>query len=199
MEGFKDFFLHLGGTWGYVFLFLSSMAENLFPPMPGDTFVVLGSFLVGRGQLALIPAYLATMAGSMAGFMILFFVGRKLGRSFFANKHGRFFSEHHLQQVEDWFARYGYWVIGFNRFLSGIRAVVSLAAGMASMDVRRVMVMAFISCLIWNAGLMALGIWVGDNWQIVLAYYQRIILAIIVLFGVGLYLRKRLAGSLKRS
>ncbi|MBN2416504.1 DedA family protein [bacterium] len=192
MSGLKDFFLSLSGFWGCLFLFLSSLAENLFPPMPGDTFVVLGAFLVGRGQLAAVPAYAATTAGSLLGFMLLFFLGRKLGRTFFEGKHGRFFSEESLQRVEHWFDRYGYWVIGINRFLSGVRAVVSLAAGMAHMDWKPVFGLALVSCLIWNAALMALGIWMGENWELVLAYYQRIIMAALLLITGAWIIRTRI-------
>jgi len=191
MNGLKEFFFSLDGIWGYLFLFFSSLAENLFPPMPGDTFVVLGSFLVGRGQLDILPAYAATTAGSLAGFMILFFLGRWLGRGFFEGGHGRFFSQEHLQRVEAWFSRYGYWVIGINRFLSGVRAVVSLAAGISAMDWKRVFALALVSCLVWNAALMALGIWMSGYWELILSYYQRIIMGIIVLAALIFFIKKR--------
>lgn len=191
MSGLQEFFLSLNGFWGCLFLFFSSLAENLFPPMPGDTFVVLGAFLVGRGQLAVIPAYIATTAGSILGFMVLYLLGRRLGRTFFEGKHGRFFSEESLQRVERWFERYGYWVIGINRFLSGVRAVVSLAAGMVRMDWKPVFGLALVSCLIWNAALMALGIWLGEHWELILTYYQRIITAVLLLIAVVFIVRNR--------
>lgn len=192
MEGLKDFFLSLGGFWGYIFLFVSSLGENLFPPMPGDTFVILGAFLAGRGQMAILPAYLATTAGSLLGFMLLFILGRRLGRTFFEGRHGRFFSVEHLRQVEVWFARYGYRVIAINRFLSGVRAVVSLAAGIAAMDGKKVFTLALVSCLVWNAALMALGIWVGEHWQLVLRSYQRIIGGVILLIIIGILVKRKL-------
>ena len=73
MEGLEVFFRSLQGFWGYLFLFVSAFVENIFPPMPGDTFVVIGAFLVGRDQLLFIPAYLAATGGSLLGFMFLYF------------------------------------------------------------------------------------------------------------------------------
>ena len=191
MENLQHFFLSLNGFWGYGFLFLASVGENLFPPMPGDTFVVLGAFLVGRGQLAWWPAYLATTAGSISGFMILFTLGRRWGRNLVNWRGGRVFSPAHLAKAEVWFGRWGYGLIAVNRFLSGFRAVVSLAAGMARMHPAKVFALALLSCLLWNAALMALGLWVGENWQAVLQEYQKIAAAAVLVAVVLLWFHQR--------
>jgi len=193
-----DFFRSLEGWGGYVFLFLSSLGENLFPPMPGDTFVVLGAFMVGRGQLAFLPAYLMATAGSISGFMILFFIGRRWGREIFKGKRGRLFSENQLAQVELWFARYGYLVIGVNRFLSGFRALVSIGAGITRMDLKKVFGLCLLSCLIWNALLMGFGVWVGENWAVIIRHYQLtvfiLIIVILLVFWIKAVLKKRKPG-----
>ncbi len=186
---FEELFESLSGPWGYVFLFFSSFAENIFPPMPGDTFVVLGAFLVGRGQMAFLYAYLSTLAGSICGFMVCYAIGRRWGRQWFQGRRGRLFSQEHLGRVEIWFARYGNWVLVFNRFLSGFRAVVSFFAGMAGMNVRIVFLFAFVSILLWNGMLMGLGLWVGQNWTVVLHEYQRIVFLLIVVLILGWWLK----------
>jgi len=160
------------------------MAENLFPPLPGDTFVVLGAFLVGRGQLRFLPAYLATTAGSISGFMVLYFVGVRWGRGFFKKKGGQFFSEKNLFRMEQWFARYGYLVLAVNRFLSGFRGIVALGAGIVRMDVKIVLGLGLLSCLIWNGILMGVGIWLGENWAVIVRHYQLAVFVLIVLFLV---------------
>ncbi len=187
MQNLETTLLALRGWTGYLFLFLSSLLENLIPPMPGDTFVVLGAFLVGRGQLDFVPAYLATTAGSILGFSILFLAGRKWGRSFFTGKRRAIFSEKDLDRIEKWFAKYGLWVILCNRFLSGFRAVVSLAAGIGGMKPGTVLGLGLLSCMVWNAILMALGIWVGENWRLLLENYQRtVVILIMVLLALWL-------------
>ena len=198
MDSLQDFFRSLEGWWGYVFLFFSSLGENLFPPLPGDTFVVLGAFLVGRGQLRFLPAYIVATAGSLSGFMILYFVGLRWGREIFEKRRGRFFSENRLAQVEEWFARYGYLIIGVNRFLSGFRALVSLGAGIAKMNPKWVFGLSLLSCVIWNAILMGLGVWVGENWAVIVRHYQwavsLLIVIFILFFWVKALLRKRSLG-----
>ncbi len=179
MDGLQEFFRSLEGGAGYVFLFFSSLGENLFPPMPGDTFVVLGAFLVGRGHLDFVPAYLSASAGSLLGFMMLYFVGLRWGRKIFQGRTGRFFSQDRLVEVEFWFDRYGYVVIAVNRLLSGFRALVSLGAGIARMDAKRVFGLCLVSVLIWNGILMGVGVYVGENWAVIVRHYQWIVFVLI--------------------
>lgn len=199
MEGLNNFFHSLEGWEGYLFLFFSSMCENLFPPLPGDTFVILGAFLVGRGQLAFLPSYISTTTGSMIGFMFLYFLGRKLGGRFFKGKTWRYFSQDHFNRVLQWFDRYGYVVIGFNRFLSGFRGVVSLGAGIVRMDMKMVLILGLLSCLIWNGILMGVGIWIGENWIVIVRNYQIGIFALILFSLIFLWARILIRKKERRS
>ena len=195
MDGLRVFFQSLDSWWGYLFLCVSAMAENLFPPLPGDSFVILSAFLVGRGHLQFLPAYTASTVGSITGFMLLFFAGKYWGRRLFQRGKGRFFSFNHLEKVEGWFERFGFLVIVFNRFLSGFRSIVSFAAGMAGMNTRKVFLLALLSCLIWNGVLMGVGVTVGENWVVIVSHYKRVVLALIVILlsfiWIKTYLQKR--------
>jgi membrane protein DedA with SNARE-associated domain len=181
MQALTAFFDSLHGVWGYVFLLVSAFIENIFPPLPGDTFVVLGAFLVGRGQLHFVPAYLAATTGSVAGFMLLFWIGKRWGRTLFVKRSGKVFSETHLNQIEKMMDRYGYWVIAFNRFLSGFRSVVSLGAGIADMDPAKIFVLSLLSCFLWNGLIMGMGVWIGENWAMILHHYQTAVFIVILI------------------
>lgn len=185
----EAFLRSLDGGWGYVFLFLSSLAENLFPPLPGDTVLVAGAVLVGMGKMTFLPAYLSSTAGSFLGFMILYRLGRRWGPALVGRLP--FFHEDHLERAGAWFGRYGVWVIGVNRFLSGFRGIVSLAAGMVKMNQRVVALLALASCLIWNVLLMVLGVWAGIHWELILSNYQRIVFILLMLAAVFLVIRMK--------
>jgi membrane protein DedA with SNARE-associated domain len=194
IDKLEALFHTLPGLWGYAFLFISAYFENIFPPTPGDTFVVLGAFLVGRGRMEFLPAYLSTLLGSVFGFMTYYAVGRRWGRVWFRGRRGRFFSVEQLNRVEAWFGRYGNWVLVFNRFLSGFRSVVSLTAGIAHMDARKVFLFALVSCGLWNGLIMGLGLLVGENWVVIVANYQRVVLGVVVVLAVVWwikYIRKK--------
>ncbi len=181
IEKIETFFLSFDGAGGYAFLFISSLAENLCPPLPGDTMVVLGGILAGKGHLDFWPAYSATTAGSILGFMILFFAGRKLGTGFFQKRLSKVFNEKDMTRVNQWLERYGYSLVMVNRFMAGFRAVVSICVGIARMNTLKVFLLASLSCMLWNAGLMALGIWVGENWASILRHYQFAVSALILI------------------
>jgi membrane protein DedA with SNARE-associated domain len=198
VEAIKAFFYSIEGWGGYFFLFLVSLGENLFPPMPGDTFVVIGAILVGRGQLSFWPAYFSTTAGSLLGFMTLYGVGWKWGAAFINGKMGRVFPANTLETVENWFGRYGLWVVGANRFMGGIRGVISLAAGIAKMRVRHVFLLAMLSCMIWNLIIILCGKWIGENWITIMNRYQWAAGGLVIILVFAYMVRRTVMRNLQK-
>jgi len=151
----------------YIFLFCSAVIENLMPPIPGDTITVLGAFLVGTGRLSFLLVYAATTAGSVTGFMILVLLGRFLEREFFMKKNYRFFTAKSIIAAENWFSRYGYYVVLANRFLPGVRSVISLVSGITRLNPVKVLLLALASAAVWNLIWIKIGFLLGNNWQVV--------------------------------
>ena len=166
----------------YSALLLASYLENLLPPLPGDLVVVAGGYFAAVGRLHPVLVYLAASAGSWAGFLTLYGVGRLLGRSSFHGLLRSRFPRAGLARVEVWFRHWGFWLIAANRFLSGTRAVVSLFAGIAGLPWRPVAVLSLVSCLAWNGLLVAGGWWLGAQWENIVRFlglYNRIVLALL--------------------
>lgn len=151
----------------YFLLGLSAFVENIFPPIPGDTITAFGSFLVGTRRLHFIGVYASTTLGSLSGFMFLFWIGSLLGRRFFIERDYRFFKAQQILRAEDWFRKYGYFLILLNRFFPGIRSVISLAGGMSRLRVFKVTLFALISSSVWNLIWILFGYTLGTNWEIV--------------------------------
>ena len=170
----------------YVTLWLSAFVENLFPPIPGDTIIVLGAFLVGTGRLNFLGVYFSTTFGSLLGFMVLFWVGTYLGRRFFIEKDRSFIKARNIIKAEAWMQKYGYSLIVLNRFLPGIRSVISLVGGITGLNIIKVSIFAFISSAVWNLIWTLLGYALGSNWGIfkanMLAIMFRYNIAILILF-----------------
>ncbi len=162
-----DFLLPKNDIFLYVFLFLSSIIENLFPPIPGDTITVFGAFLVGTGRLNYALVFLVTTAGSVAGFMILALIGRFIGREFLIERNYKFFSAASIVSAETWFERYGPWVVLANRFLPGIRSVVSIVSGITRLKLVNVFLLSLGSAALWNLIWIQVGYVLGNNWHMV--------------------------------
>jgi len=106
----------------------------------------------------------------------------------------------HIDRVQEWFRKYGYRVILINRFLSGVRSVISITAGLSKLRVSAVFLLSFLSALVWNGLIIAAGAFIGDNWQDIersLKLYNQIIIiglsivAVAYLMYFFIYKKKR--------
>jgi len=188
----------------YIFLFISAVVENLFPPIPGDTITGLGAFLVGTGRLNYLLVYASTTLGSVVGFMSLFFVGRLVEREFFIAKDYKFFSAESIIATERWFSKYGYFVVLINRFVPGIRSAVSIVSGISELSTMKVFCLSLTSAAIWNLIWIHEGFLLGTNWDVVkermssILQSYNITVGIILAVGViGFIVFKKLKGRNK--
>ncbi len=191
METFLNNLVHQNSLLVYGVLFLSAFVENVFPPIPGDTVTVIGAYFVGTGKLNFWWVYLSTSLGSIAGFMTLFAIAYWLQWQFIERYQPSWVKQSHLDKVETWFQRYGYWIILFNRFLSGARSVISIVAGLSQLNAFLVFFFASVSVLLWNGVLIYLGAFLGKSWeeiiQYVKLYNKTILLMLVVIAGIGIY------------
>ena len=190
LDSFLNLLDSLPNTLLYFLLGLSAFIENVFPPIPGDTITAFGAFLVGARRLSFFGVYLSTTLGSLFGFMFLFWIGSLLGKRHFIERDYRFFRAKDIVRAEEWFRKYGYFLILLNRFFPGIRSVISIAGGISQLKVFRVTLLALISACVWNLIWIILGYSIGTNWDIVKEKMARIMfgynLASLILIGLAI-------------
>jgi membrane protein DedA with SNARE-associated domain len=183
-------------------LFSIAFIENIFPPSPSDMVIVFGGTLVGIGRVGFAPALLCSTAGSTAGFVAMYLIGKWFGRHILEQRKIRFLPLDAVHRVESWFARYGYWIIIANRFLAGTRAVVSFFAGMSELKLSVTIPLCFFSALVWNALLITGGYFLGSNWQRIGFYigaYRQVVTGLVVLAAIVLIVRYFRRSSRKNS
>lgn len=171
--------------WGVLLAaFLIPIVEHLFPPAPCDVLLIFLGSLIGLGTIGFIPLNLLALIGSIVGFAIVYSIGFKLGRSVIDSGRLKFLPLRAIVRVEKGFARYGYWIIIGNRFLTGIRPVVPLFAGISKLPLKKCLASAAISATIWNLILIGAGLSLGSRWREVHHYietYARVITPIVVI------------------
>jgi membrane protein DedA with SNARE-associated domain len=184
--------------WVYVTLFFFAFVENVFPPSPSDLVVVIGGSLVSTGVISFIPTLLLTTIGSVVGFLILFYFGSTVDRKVVHSGKYKYIPVNAIEKVELWFKKYGYYVIVANRFMPGTRSVISFFAGMSMMDAKKTILLATISAFVWNAIIIYLGYFFGNNVSVVdkyLSTYSNIAIAItvvvVIIFVVKFYLNRK--------
>jgi len=178
--------------WVYVTLFFFAFVENVFPPSPSDLVVVIGGSLVSTGVISFIPTLLLTTIGSVVGFMILFYFGSTVDRKVVHSGKYKYIPVDAIEKVELWFKKYGYYVIIANRFMPGTRSVISFFAGMSSLNVKKTLLLAAISALVWNAIIIYLGYVFGNNVEVVdkyLSTYSNIAISITVIVVIILVVK----------
>lgn len=168
--------------WAYLAILVIAYGENIVPPIPGDMVVVFGGYLVGVGKLNFAIVVLLSTIGGAIGFMTMYAIGRKIGEAVIESDRVPWIPRKQVGSARRWLERWGYGLVAANRFLSGLRSVISLAVGMAHTPVMPTTFFATLSALVWT-GLIAYGGYaVGDNWASIAAFlrdYGRTVVALI--------------------
>lgn len=148
----------------YIALSLGAGVENLLPAVPADTFVALGGFLAGAGDLQARWVVLGTWLCNVAGALFVYRMSHTHGRSFFERGLGRHvLRPHQMERMVGFYDRWGTPAIFLSRFLPGVRAVVPVFAGVTHQPWSRVLLPITVASAIWYGGLVRLGLFAGEN------------------------------------
>src|SRR5687767_9311342 len=123
---------------GYVGVAALTFLENLFPPIPSELVIPLAGFVAARGELQIAIVILAASAGSLAGAIVWYAIGRQVGERrlrAWVDRHGRWLtlSANDVDRAQGWFRRHGKAAVFLGRLVPGVRTFVSLPAGFSAM------------------------------------------------------------------
>ena len=170
-------------TTGYAGIFGFMLLESALIPIPSEIIMPFSGFLVAGNRLDPSGVILAGTFGNLAGSILTYFLGLKVGRVFVL-KYGRYilFKKHHLELTERWFEKYGDKMSFAGRLLPAIRTYVSLPAGLGVTNFKKFIVYTFAGSLIWNSILTYIGMQLGSNWKNIDKYsiYLDVVAAIVI-------------------
>ncbi len=202
LESVLAYMGHAGLAYVYVIIVLFALTENLFPPSPSDVIVIVGVSILFKMNEPLLPALIATSFASSVGFMMMYFVGSKLGMKLLKSHRVKFIHQSDLEKADKWFNKYGFKLILLNRFLPGTRSVVSFFAGVHNLKPLKTFINATISAFLWNIFIFWLGVTLGSNLKLIDYYLDQyttigLILTalIILLILIKHYLNKNKANN----
>ncbi|MBE8526020.1 DedA family protein [Amycolatopsis sp. H6(2020)] len=169
--------------------------DNLFPPLPSELVLPLAGFAAGRGAFTLGGALFWTTFGSVAGAVVVYLLGLRLGH----DRTRRLVSRIPLVKTADfdktaaWFARHGGKAVFFGRMIPVFRSLVSLPAGVERMPFGRFLLYTTAGSLVWNTGFVVAGYLLGEHWAVVERYasiFQYVVFAAIAV-AAGLFVVRR--------
>lgn len=177
--------------YGYWAVALALLCENAGIPVPGETTLLLASFLaysehrLHLGWIIVVATCAATL-GDNLGYALGHYGGRPL-----LDRYQRIFriSPGALKRGEEMFARYGALAIFFARFVFGMRVFAGPLAGVLRMRWRAFTLFNFLGAAVWVGCVATAGYLFGQHWRSLLQFVQRFnIAASIIAVAVILFL-----------
>jgi membrane protein DedA with SNARE-associated domain len=198
----SDFISQIPHEWYWLFLFVSVIIENIFPPYPGDTVVVFAGYIAGAGYLKFSHLVIAIITGNLLSAAMMYYFGLEvidfMAKRIKNENLKKVFSREGLESTHKWFEKYGFWAVVFSRFSAGIRFFVAIIAGMIRMHITLFLFAFFIATILWNSILVYGGYVLGKNWSQLLGYielYSGLVAVVIVIallfFGIRYYLKNK--------
>lgn len=176
------------GVWGAALLVA---IESLFPPIPSELILPLAGFTASRGSFDLLTVILATTAGSLAGALLLYWLGAAVG----AERLARWADRIPLMSSDDvvtamaWFHRFGPIAVFIGRFIPIVRSLISIPAGVDRMRLWLFVLLTTVGSGLWNTLFVVLGYVLGENWTVVediASRYSRAVLIAAIVIVVAL-------------
>lgn len=129
MSGFIEWLSHAPLALLYLIMAVFAAVENVFPPIPADTVVALGSWLAARGQGSPVWAFLSVWIGNIAGAAAMYYVGRRHGTAWIERRFPKIADEKSEARFRELHRKYGAASLFLSRFIPGVRALVPPFAG----------------------------------------------------------------------
>jgi membrane protein DedA with SNARE-associated domain len=175
--------------YGYWAVGAALLLENAGVPVPGETVLLLASFLAYSEHDLRLPwiilvGTIAATAGDNLGFALGYYGGRPL-----LQRYQDFFRIQHttVARGEELFARYGAVTIFFARFVFGMRIIAGPLAGVLRMPWRKFSLFNFLGAGLWVTVISSVGYLFGQHWGRLERVLKRfdLTVAVVVLLGAA--------------
>ena len=165
IESFVQWVISLVSDYLYGGIFIASLIETIFPPIPSEVIFPLAGYIVSQNSMSFIHIIglgLTGEAGSTVGAFVIYLIALKLGRMALLRylRYARI-NEVQLSKVDKWFAKYGTKAVFFGRMVPGIRELVSIPAGILKMRLDKFLVFTFTGSCVWSISLTFVGYYFG--------------------------------------
>jgi membrane protein DedA with SNARE-associated domain len=185
-----EWIIHLIERFSYLGIALLMALENVFPPIPSELIMPFAGFVAARGDLNGVGVILAGSAGSLAGTLPWYWIGRRIGRERLARwvgRHGRWFtmSPEDLERAEAWLQRHGGLAVMMGRLVPALRSVISMPAGVTRMPLLGFLLWSSAGTLIWTSALASLGWALQSQYEQVADYLENVTRVVLVLLVAG--------------
>jgi membrane protein DedA with SNARE-associated domain len=149
---------------GYFGLFVMTLIESTFVPIPSEITMIPAGYLVQQGKLSFWIVLPVSVLGTIVGSYINYWIAKHHGRKLFL-KYGKYFfmTPEKLSKLEDFYARHGSLSTFIGRLLPGFRHYISFPAGLAKMNLGKFFLYTAFGATIWMSVQLFIGYEIGNN------------------------------------
>ncbi|QYO63508.1 DedA family protein [Leptolyngbya sp. 7M] len=187
--------------------YLGIIALMVFSPFPPELFIPLAGFWVAQGHLNPIGVVAAALCGFLLSILPWYCAGRFLGEK----RLQKLLQRHRwlavpsqdIHKGKHWFRRHGGKAVLICLFVPGSRNLIALPAGLSGMSPVTFLAYTTVGGILWLSGLLTLGYFLGDRYQLVQQHYDSLsslifiaVVVVLAICAIGYYWQRR--GSFTR-
>lgn len=173
---------------GYLTVAIALLLENAGLPVPGETVLLLASFLAYSEHRLHLPYIIVIgIVAASLGDNIGYAIGRRGGRPLLDRyRHWFRIPDRVVERGEHLFEHYGPATIFFARFIFGLRVIAGPLAGVLRMPWARFAIFNVLGAMVWVSMIATLGYLFGSHWEVLLLLLKRVNTAVLVVAGAAI-------------
>jgi membrane-associated protein len=195
MDGIFDFLkqlvnpesiIHYGGI--YLLLFVVFAETGLFVGffLPGDSLLFTAGLLCSTEilQVHILLLIGLIIIAAVAGNLVGYAFGKKVGILLFRRKSGFLFRQEHLVIANEFYKKHGKMTIILSRFLPIVRTFAPIVAGVVKLDYYKLFLYSLVGAILWVGILVLTGYFLGKYVPETKNYLGYIVIFLIVITSI---------------
>ncbi len=151
--------------YGVIFVFVIVLLEYMnLPGFPAGIIMPMAGVWASRGQIGFLTVMALSVAAGLLGSWILYFLGRLGGDAFFRFYIKKFPKQKELLEKNmEVLRRKGSIGVFISKLLPLARTLISIPAGMISMNFTKYTISSLMGVALWNLIFIGAGYFLGDS------------------------------------
>lgn len=150
-----------GGYLGLALLVFAESGLLIGIFLPGDSLLFAAGLLSAGGFLEFGPLAAVVAVSAILGDSVGYWFGRNVGDNLFKRKDSRLFKQEYIERTQKFYRKYGGRAVVLARFVPVVRTLAPILAGVGKMRYSRFISYNALGAILWGAGMVAVGFFLG--------------------------------------
>ena len=191
--------LHVNPLLIYFIVALALALESSGIPIINSTLLLFTGAVAAYNHMNIVLLVIVAIVSSIAGACCAYMLGLHGGRRFMLRFAFFFHLDRHKVHIfEQWFRKYGIWMVFASRIIPYIRPFTCFPAGFSRTNFTRFFISVTLGSLLWCTTMLYLGWSLGKHWEVALQLIQSytipalgLLILLVVLYYLSTHFLKR--------